>query len=175
MNDGSTYTYYLPHEFYTWSITYPSKVVAERKILEDQTPIYFKGQPNPEWEITTETKIIDGYTVQKAICTNSYVPATGDYHLQDAIAWFTMDIPVSVGPERYYGLPGLIVLLEHSGRKTVRTKLKAISFDDIDTVDAVEVPAAAIVVSLEEIVRPYGIDRKWLRDEKKRWKEVSSR
>jgi GLPGLI family protein len=52
------------------------------------------------WEITNETKMISGYNYKKAISRtfNSYFTA-----------WFTEDIPIKDGPEKFDGLPGLIL------------------------------------------------------------------
>jgi GLPGLI family protein len=54
------------------------------------------------WEITNETKMIGGYTCKKAISRafNAYITA-----------WFTEDIPVNAGPEKFDGLPGLILYI----------------------------------------------------------------
>ena len=54
----------------------------------------------PEWEILPETKIILGYSCQKATTT---------FRGRDYIAWFTIDIPISNGPWKFAGLPGLIL------------------------------------------------------------------
>jgi GLPGLI family protein len=52
------------------------------------------------WEITNETKMIGGYNCKKAISRtiNSYFTA-----------WFTEDIPIKAGPEKFDGLSGLIL------------------------------------------------------------------
>jgi GLPGLI family protein len=52
------------------------------------------------WEITNETKMIGGYNCKKAISRtfNSYFTA-----------WFTADIPIKAGPEKFDGLSGLIL------------------------------------------------------------------
>ena len=52
------------------------------------------------WEILPETKLIKGFTAQKA--TTSY--AGRDYE-----AWFTSEIPIPDGPYKFNGLPGLIL------------------------------------------------------------------
>ena len=52
------------------------------------------------WQIETETKEIKGYKVQKAI-TN--------FAGRDYVAWFTPDVPISDGPYKFNGLPGLIL------------------------------------------------------------------
>ncbi|WP_072781273.1 GLPGLI family protein [Flavobacterium haoranii] len=55
---------------------------------------------NWNWQLTNETKIIYGYTCKKATA----VWGRGEY-----VAWFTEDIPVQAGPEKFDGLPGLIL------------------------------------------------------------------
>jgi GLPGLI family protein len=63
-----------------------------------------------DWELTNETKTINGYICYKA---------TSIYHNQSwndnpklkVTAWYTPKIPVSFGPNGYYGLPGLVLEL----------------------------------------------------------------
>jgi len=54
-----------------------------------------------KWQLTQESKKINGYTSYKATRTNGKV-----------IAWYTPEIPVNFGPKGEYGLPGLILELE---------------------------------------------------------------
>lgn len=57
-----------------------------------------------EWSIIEEvTDSILGYDCQKASVR---------YAGRDYTAWFTMEIPVSDGPWKFYGLPGLILKVE---------------------------------------------------------------
>jgi GLPGLI family protein len=55
---------------------------------------------NWNWEITDETKIIEGFKCKKAI---------SNWHNFESIAWFAEDINTSIGPDKYDGLPGLIL------------------------------------------------------------------
>ncbi len=71
-------------------------------------PFVYKDELKPqEWEILSDTATILGYACQKAICS---------YRGRDYEAWFTLDIPISEGPWKFYGLPGLITKL-HDTKK----------------------------------------------------------
>ena len=61
---------------------------------------YTESLPNFSWNITEEQKTIDNYACQKAVCT---------FGGRTYEAWFAPDIPISDGPWKFYGLPGLIL------------------------------------------------------------------
>lgn len=65
---------------------------------------------NQNWVYTNESKIIDGYTCYKA--TNEYIVDNGKIFKHPVIAWFCPQIPISIGPRGYGGLPGLILELQ---------------------------------------------------------------
>ncbi|MFI2741767.1 GLPGLI family protein [Zhouia sp. PK063] len=52
------------------------------------------------WNILNDKKMISGYMAQKATTT---------FAGRDYIAWFTTEIPISDGPYKFNGLPGLII------------------------------------------------------------------
>ena len=56
-----------------------------------------------DWTLSDETDVIHGYPVQKA---------TTNFGGRDWIAWFTPEIPISDGPYKFRGLPGLILHIE---------------------------------------------------------------
>lgn len=55
-----------------------------------------------KWKILNEIKDVSGYICMKA---STYDPVKR----QNIVAWFTTDIPVSAGPEKFGGLPGMIL------------------------------------------------------------------
>ena len=59
----------------------------------------------PVWKVMNQIKDVNGYICMKAETTD---PIRG----QKIAAWFAQDIPVPAGPERHFGLPGLIMELD---------------------------------------------------------------
>lgn len=53
-----------------------------------------------QWQVLDEVRTIEGYTVQRAEC---------DFRGRRWVAWFTTEIPLSEGPWKFNGLPGLIL------------------------------------------------------------------
>ncbi|WP_421977636.1 GLPGLI family protein [Roseivirga seohaensis] len=75
---------------------------------------------NREWQLTSETKKIGNYTAQKAIFSEIVERTVISFNNDDKEstvtsdtinieAWFTPEIPVSQGPDDFWGLPGLIM------------------------------------------------------------------
>lgn len=62
--------------------------------------LYEEELPRQAWTVCNETQEILGYTCQKA--TTSFLG-------REYTAWFTMDIPISNGPWKLGGLPGMIL------------------------------------------------------------------
>ncbi|MEL4307227.1 GLPGLI family protein [Joostella sp. CR20] len=66
------------------------------------TSYYYYTQPMNQfkWKLVNEEKDILGYTCKKA---------TMQFAGRDYIAWYATDIPISDGPYKFNGLPGLIL------------------------------------------------------------------
>jgi len=82
-----------------------------------------------DWQLGKETKSIGNYICNKATAERVFVVAKTemvDGAVKDTIrndtvqiiAWYSMQIPVSHGPSKYGGLPGLILEL-YDGRSTI--------------------------------------------------------
>ena len=105
------------------------------------TPYLIKDTlPDFHWKITGETKKIGRYTAIKAVGTEkiwkkkvSMPDLSGKKNIKPAVeskivtrevtAWFTPEIPVSNGPEKYGGLPGLILELHIPGKIYMAKKI----------------------------------------------------
>ena len=57
------------------------------------------------WQVHSDTMFFLGYKCQRATC---------NFRGRDYSAWFTTEIPLSDGPYKFYGLPGLILSVEDS-------------------------------------------------------------
>ena len=79
---------------------------------------YTETPPDIEWKTDAETRKICGYKCLKA---------TGRFRGRTYEAWYTEDIPASVGPWKLRGLPGAILLAEDTDR-LCRFEATSISF-----------------------------------------------
>lgn len=93
-----------------------------------------------EWKITSEMKMVGQYQCMKATYMRDTIPVA---------AWFTPQIPVSLGPGRYRGLPGMILRVEvNDGQQTITATnldLRALTAEE-----AIEVPSKGKKVTREE-------------------------
>jgi len=85
-----------------------------------------------EWKLESETKQIGKYTCYKATTTRTMerMVIGGNDEEQEAesveiniIAWYTPDIAVSTGPDRFWGLPGLIMEINEGKSKIICSKI----------------------------------------------------
>ena len=67
-----------------------------------------------QWKILNDIKEVAGH-----ICMNA--SWTDTVKNQKVIAWFAMDIPIDGGPERYCGLPGLILEIDVNNGSMILT------------------------------------------------------
>lgn len=74
-------------------------------------PIIVKDTLLTNWELTNETKKINGYTCYKAAAKYKIVNPDVFYH--SVIAWYCPEIPSQMGPRGFGGLPGLILELQY--------------------------------------------------------------
>ena len=77
-----------------------SNVVSYYSNEFDETEFEYDEQLKPFWELGSEQKSILGYP-----CTSAYIKYGG----RSYTAFFTEKIPISDGPYKFFGLPGLIL------------------------------------------------------------------
>jgi GLPGLI family protein len=77
----------------------PHKLESANAYYEEELPVF-------NWEIQTDTLSVMTYQCQKATCR---------FRGRDFVAWFTPDIPISNGPWKFGGLPGLILKISDTG------------------------------------------------------------
>lgn len=90
-----------------------------------------------DWSINAETKVIGGFTCNKA---------TGNFAGRQYVAWYCPEIAVKAGPWKLHGLPGLI--LEASDTKE-QVKFELQSLYNLNDV-SIELPNGAKPVSKKE-------------------------
>ena len=77
----------------------------------DDSKLLIKLPRDIQWQMTSESKVIQGFACYKAV--SSYEVVRGDITFNfPIIAWFTPEIPHAFGPKGYFGLPGLILELQ---------------------------------------------------------------
>lgn len=95
--------------------------------------------PNYSWKLENETKSIGEYTCFKATYTREIeVPKSGTFSVSNVkneeeremekkeivtTAWYTPQIPVSNGPGKYHGLPGLILEINDGSQTIICTSI----------------------------------------------------
>lgn len=95
---------HLEPTFFEYFIT---KVIPEQKVYYYEKAagkqIYYEEDRPIKWEVTNAVEKQNGYSTQKAVT---------EFGGRVWTAWFTKEIPLSDGPYKFSGLPGLIVKLE---------------------------------------------------------------
>ncbi|MEP6465727.1 MAG: GLPGLI family protein [Parafilimonas sp.] len=93
------------------------------------------------WQIKKDTKKIAGYSCQKAACK---------FKGRNYTAWFSTEIPVSFGPWKLQGLPGLI-LEAYDDKKQVNFMCETIVLNEKTT--SISLPADATKTNMDNYNR----------------------
>jgi GLPGLI family protein len=87
-----------------WQVfkNYPqgNMTTIDKILIFQEKYLYEEPMNKIAWEIKTETKVISGLKCQLA---------TTKFGGRNYEAWFSKEIPISEGPYKFHGLPGLIV------------------------------------------------------------------
>jgi len=87
---------------YTITRNYENKTIRDIIDITGKTYIIEDSIPTLKWKILNEMKEIAGH-----ICMNALLNDT--LKKQKVVGWFALDIKNNGGPERFFGLPGLIL------------------------------------------------------------------
>ena len=92
-NYRTRFSYQILKNYPNGSYTYYNKVLPDFLQYTEPFQVF-------QWELLDETDSIGNYPVQKAHCT---------YGGREWVAWYTSSVPISDGPYKFRGLPGLII------------------------------------------------------------------
>lgn len=105
--------------------------------------------PKFKWELTNESRLINGYLCYKATTINTYPSSSGITNLE-VTAWYASELSIPIGPKVYGGLPGLILELHEGsvgeGRTYYASKIDLKPKRDIEIL----IPNEGEVVSQDE-------------------------
>lgn len=99
-------------------------IVYNERTTNDKDIIVKYNISDIKWNITDETTVINGYKVIKATAKYKFEKDKGKQVMRDVVAWFSEDIPIKVSPMNFYGLPGMVVMLEIKGRTFIINSVK---------------------------------------------------
>jgi len=125
------------------------QMVSQDNILDRQFLIAEPLSPF-QWTLSSETKRIGNHVCNKAVCENSGVTA-----------WYSPDLPISDGPGRHWGLPGLILELDTQAATITAQEINL----NYDTSGKIQAPTSGRSVSRQEFdeirnqrLREMGVD-----------------
>lgn len=123
-----------------------SEIFIEQAEIANQAYLIKDDLPNINWKISKETKEIAGFPVLRAVAF------LNDEFNTKILAWYSPKLTYKTGPEKFWGLPGLILSLETSithsdgtqeGMEYVATKVETTS-------KPIKIPTKGKKVSIEE-------------------------
>lgn len=100
------------------------EILQKRNTRKDEYERFLSAATPFAWEIHDEYKTIGDQRVQKATA-----PRDDDY--EGMTAWFTTEIPISAGPYRTWGLPGLILELKFNYDFRCTYRLQSIVYQPV--------------------------------------------
>lgn len=87
---------------------YPEGKTTVHDFLSSQYYVYEDDLNPQDWNIEDSTKAVLGHECQKATC---------NFRGRQWTAWFATDVPISDGPWKFGGLPGLVMEVYDKGRQ----------------------------------------------------------
>lgn len=87
--------FYMTFNYNEKTLHHVMTLLAKSYILNDTLH-------TPNWKMLNDMKEVAGHVCMNASCTDTL-------RKQHVEAWFALDLPVSSGPDRFVGLPGLVL------------------------------------------------------------------
>lgn len=109
---------------------FEEKKIKELQEMLGKTYLIEDGLSPYKWRVMNELKEIQGHLCMKAITEDTVKKQTIE-------AWFAADIPVSIGPERLYGLPGAILGVEINGGDAI---IEASKIEIVNVTEQLKLP-----------------------------------
>jgi len=101
-SNGGIYFRNFDPQGYQYYYNKKDNTLISRELLAERYPVLVsESDIDFSWKITNETKNIGNFLAYKATCQN--------FRGRNYTAWFTYEVPVSFGPWKFNGLPGLIL------------------------------------------------------------------
>lgn len=93
-----------------------AKEVISEEFIMDRKFLIVDSLKDYNWQLINEDREINGYKCKKATDKSG-----------QTTAWYCLDVPVNDGPYMFWGLPGLIIQLEHQNKKVTATSIAQVS------------------------------------------------
>src|SRR5690606_18316239 len=126
---------------------YDNKVIRNQNTLGRQ--FYVENSIDSyDWKITKESNEIDGYICYRAYTEILYndIRGKGSYTLE---AWFCPDFPFKYGPDRYFGLPGLVFI---AGKKGGTESFVLEKIEKLNSIPNLKIPKIENTITEEEYI-----------------------
>jgi GLPGLI family protein len=95
---GRKELFFMKRDFVNNTMTDAMEFLGKNYLIEDEIP-------SIEWKIQNDLKEVAGHICMKAFAEDTLKN-------QKIVAWFAQDIPISAGPDRFSGLPGMILEID---------------------------------------------------------------
>ena len=109
-----TLGYYIKTKF-------ESKIIKGRQFCGENNPMLFDDNVLHKWSLSSDEK----KNILGMVCSK----ATTRFRGRNYIVWYSTEVPVQVGPWKFYGLPGLILQV-YDNKKEVWITLKSLKLTD---------------------------------------------
>ncbi|TXD83897.1 GLPGLI family protein [Subsaximicrobium wynnwilliamsii] len=101
--------------------------------LEAYGAFFLISYESIKWELTKDSKKIGDYNCYKATTTKKVRNSRGVFE-HKVTAWYTPEIPISIGPKGYHGLPGLVLELREKNKVYVAKNINLNNLEENITI-----------------------------------------